>query len=151
MRKHIAKLATVCMVAVLAISGMALASGYPTPKPVTSGGSKAGKKQAAQATKSAGKQLENKTGATLAANGLTVKVHFPSAGKITITIKGGGKTIGSGQATDKHAGNKTVKVTFNTAGKKFLKTGAGKQVTVTSVFKPKKGKNSTSTATVTLG
>ncbi len=142
MGKYIAKLVTICAVATLAIAPAAGAYKVPTPKK----GSATTKKTT---TKTA-KQLQSKTGKNIA-KGLTISVKFPSAGKITITIKGGGKTLGTGKASSSKAGTKKVKIKFTSAGKKFLENHAGSKVSVTTTFKPKKGKSSTSTVSVKLG
>jgi hypothetical protein len=44
-----------------------------------------------------------------------------------------------------------VKITFTSAGKAYLESHAGAKATITTVFKPTKGKSSTSTTTVTIG
>jgi hypothetical protein len=147
MRKYIGQLAVVCAVVGLALAPGAAMAKPKYPVPPVKGGSTSTK----AAAKGAASSLQKTTGKTLASKGLKVKVKFTSAGTITITVKGGGKTIGTGSATDSKAGTKTVAVKFNSAGKTFLKTGAGKKVTVTVVFKPKTGASSTSTSTVKLG
>jgi hypothetical protein len=64
-----------------------------------------------------------------------------------------GKTvvIGTGSKTTGRAGAITVKVTFTKAGKAALISAKGKlHITVTAIFKPKRGKNTTARRTVTL-
>lgn len=149
MGKHIAKLAMVLTIAALAIAPAAGA--YSTPKPSTSGGSKAGQKASGKAATKAGKQLQGKKGATTA-NGVSFKVHFPKAGKITCTVSHNGQKLGSGSAKSAKTGNQTLKINFTATGKTFLKNHAGAKVKVKCVFKPKSGgPSSTSTVTVTLG
>jgi hypothetical protein len=111
---------------------------YPVPK--VKGGS-----TTRSATKKVAKAVQNTTEKKLA-KGLKVKVHFPAAGTITVTVKGPG-TSGTGQATSSKAGTKTIDVTFSKLG------AAGSTVTVTVSYKPsgKKGKASTSTSSVKLG
>jgi hypothetical protein len=148
MHKYTGRLTVVCAAVGLALApGAAMAKKPKYPIPPVKGGTTSTKSAATTAATS----LQKTTGKTLASKGLKVKVTFTSAGKITITVKGGGKTIGSGSATDSKAGTKTVDVKFSAAGKTFLKTGAGKKVTVTVTFKPTTGKSSTSTSTVKLG
>ena len=148
MRKYIGQLAVVCAAVGLALApGAAMATSSKYPVPPVKGGSTSSKSGATKAAST----LQKTSGKTLASKGLKVSVKFAAAGTITITVKGGGKTIGTGSATASKAATKTVTVKFNTAGKTFLKTGAGKNVTVTSVFKPKTGASSTSTSTVKLG
>lgn len=142
MGKHIARLSMLCVVGAIALAPAAEA--YKVP-PIT-GGSKTSQKS----TKSVAKGLQSKTGKKLA-KGLTVEVHFPAAGTMSCTVKGGGKKIGSGKASATKAGGKKLKITFTGSGKSFLKTGAGKNVTVSCTFKPTSGKSSTSSVTVKLG
>jgi hypothetical protein len=133
MHKYTGRLTVVCAAVGLALApGAAMAKKPKYPIPPVKGGTTSTKSAATTAATS----LQKTTGKTLASKGLKVKVTFTSAGKITITVKGGGKTIN---------------VKFSAAGKTFLKTGAGKKVTVTVTFKPTTGKSSTSTSTVKLG
>jgi hypothetical protein len=143
MGKQIAKLGAICVVGALALASVAGAVYKPPP---VNGGTVTTK----QAAKSVARQLQGKTGAQLA-KGITIRVHFPRAGKIVCSVKGGGEKLASGTVTATRHGNKLLKVTFNEAGQTFLKTGAGKKVVVTCTFKPKKGTSSTSQSTVTLG
>jgi hypothetical protein len=147
MHKYTGRLTVVCAAVGLALAPGAAVAKPKYPVPPVKGGTTATK----TAAKGAASGLQKTTGKTLASKGLKVKVTFTSAGKITITVKGGGKTIGTGSATDTKAGTKTIAVTFSAAGKTFLKTGAGKKVTVTVTFKPTTGKSSTSSSTVKLG
>jgi hypothetical protein len=150
MRNHIGRLAALCAAGALLVApGAAMAKAapkYPVPKPTGKGPTK-------NATKAAATGLQKTSVKSLAAKGLKVNVSFSAAGTITITVKNGKTTIGTGTAKSKKAGKGTITVKFNAAGQKFLKTGAGKKVSVTTVFKPsaKGGKSSTSTATVKVG
>ncbi len=144
MGKHTRWITTSCVAATLAIAApgaaVAGASKYPVPK--TSGGTGATK----SAAKKAATAVQKTSAKTLKSKGLSVKVHFTAAGKITVTVKGTG-TAGTGSATSKKAGNATVKVKFSKVGK------SGSKVTVTVAFKPsaKGGKSSTTKSTVALG
>jgi hypothetical protein len=147
MGKHIAKLGTICAVGAFALApaaAIAAGGGYTVPKVSGTGTTKG-------STKKAGQTIQKTKGSTLASKGLSIKVHFPKAGKITGTVKGGGKSLGTGNVSATKAGDKTLKITFSTAGKAWLTTHSGSKVTLTLTFKPTKGKSQTSSTTVTLG
>jgi hypothetical protein len=147
MGKHIAKLGTICAVGALAFAPAAAIakSSYPVPKVSGTGTTKG-------STKKAGQQIQHTTGTKLAAKGdLSIKVHFPKAGKMTGKLVGGGKTLGTGSVSATKAGDKTLKIVFNSFGKTWLASHAGSKVTLTITFKPKKGKTQTSSTTVKLG
>ena len=141
MGKYLRWITTSCAAGAIALAapGAAVAGNYPVPK-VSGGTTTKG------SAKAAGKAIQHTSVSTLASKGLKLKVHFPAAGTITVTVSGPG-TSGKGSVTATKAGTKTVKVTFTKVG------NAGTKVTVTVLFKPsgKKGKASTSKTTVTLG
>ena len=143
MGKHIARLSMLCVTAAIVFASSAGA--YTVPKPSGGNGSSKGP------TKAVAKQLQNKTGGKLAASGIRLKVHFPKAGRISCGVTGGGGQIGAGTRTAKKRTFKFLKIVFTSTGKTFLKTGAGKTVTVTCDFKPVTGKSSHSSVTVKLG
>jgi hypothetical protein len=85
------------------------------------------------------------------------KLHARTSGPGTFTfvlsaeIHGKRVVIGTGSKTVERAGAITVKVTFTKAGKAALISARGKlQITVTAIFKPKRGKTTTAKRAVTL-
>jgi hypothetical protein len=145
MGKHIAKLGTICALGAFAIApATAIAGNYPVPKVSGSGSTKS-------STKKAGQTIQKTKASTLANKGLTISVHFSKAGKITGTLTGGGKTLGTGSVSATKAGTKTLHITFSSAGKAWISSHAGSDVTLTLKFKPTKGKAQSSSTTVKLG
>lgn len=93
------------------------------------------------------------TGSELASKGsISVTVHVSGAGKLSGKMSAGGTVLGSGSAKAKKAGNVKLKITFTSSGKAYLNAHNGQAISVkvNCTFKPKKGKSSTSTSTVTL-
>jgi hypothetical protein len=156
---HMRKLGSLAAVCVLVVMALVPAAGaYKIPgTPGSPGGpptkAKGGSSTSKSTVSTVAVAIAGNTGSELAAEGsFKAKVRLPSAGKVTCKATSSGTSLGSGSVSSKHAGSATLKVTFSTGGVSFLNSHNGQAISVSlsCTFKPKKGKSSTSTATVTL-
>jgi hypothetical protein len=159
MHMHMRKRCTLAAVgALLVVALVPAANAYNIPgTPGSPGGPPTKAKGGSSTSKSVVSKvavgIAGNTGSELASLGsFKAKVKFPSAGKITCQATSSGTSLGSGSVTSKHAGSATLDVKFTTGGISFLNSHNGQAIPVSlsCTFKPKKGKSSTSTATVTL-
>ncbi len=157
MGTRIAKLVIIGTIGALALAP-AIAGAYSVPGSPGSPGGKPTKPKGGSGTSKSGAadvalEIAGNTGSELANKGsFTVKVKVPTAGVLECKTSSGGTSLGSASGTAKKAGTLSLTVKFSASGIALLERDNGKAipVTVACEFKPKKGKSSTSTSTVTL-
>jgi hypothetical protein len=130
----------------------------PTPTPAPPAATQPTTKQVTSSLTSALGTLKGKdatTAAIIKAGGATLTFKAPSAGTVTIkwyaTVKGKKVLIGSATKTVGAGSTAKIKVKLDAAGKKLLKASKGSvKITQSGGFKPKGGKQSTSTKKLSL-
>lgn len=85
------------------------------------------------------------------ARGLAVKVQVPGAGKLDVSATRAGKTVASGRAKPKGAGETTVKLHFTASAKKALRRSSSVTLTVRHRFTSNEGAPVIGTTKVKLG
>jgi hypothetical protein len=84
------------------------------------------------------------------ANGLTVEVDAPGAGKLRVVAKRGKRTVATGKATAHAAGKVAVKVRFTRQARKALRRVRKAKLTLTVTLTPPQGAAITGRMSATL-
>jgi subtilisin family serine protease len=97
------------------------------------------------------KALVKKLRARALLRGLTTgRVHAPGAGRLTLAVKSGKRTVASGGRTVKRAGAYTLRVKATRRGRALLRHHRHLKVTVVLSFKPSSGPALSQSTTLTL-